>query len=106
MVERSHTRMLFRVNHLSHGPILALEDVNISFFLLSHCAWFSAFVSLNGNQVNAYNGSDNVGQNERFGDKITQETIGNRRIQEETNGYYPNINECSNVTQTDDRMSY
>ena len=24
---------IFVVNHLSHGPILALEDVNISFFL-------------------------------------------------------------------------
>ena len=69
--------------------------------------WFSVVVSLNGNQVNAYNGSHSVScQNKRFGDKIAQETIGNRRIQEEIDGNYPNANDGSNATQTDAGMRY
>ena len=81
--------------------------VETSFSLsLPHFAWFSVFVALNGNQVNAYNGSPSAGQNERFGDKIVQETIGNRQKQEESDGYYPNTNDGSNITLTNVGMSY
>ena len=70
------------------------------------CVWFYVFVSLNRNQINAYNGSDSAGHNKRFGDKIAQETIGNRQNQEESDGYYPNTNDGSNITLTNVGMSY
>ena len=73
---------------------------------LSLSLWFFVFVSLNRNQINAYNGSDSAGQNERFGDKIAQETIGNRQNQEESDGYYLNTSDGSNITLTNAGMSY